>query len=85
MWEHTRGVQVKSGIYIDSHLERCVLIQKAELYTSGKYQNWNFKNISYRPTLAMEDFSIHLWERSRGVQVNSGMYIDSHTERCVLV
>ena len=36
---------MKSGMYIDSHLERCVLVHTAELYTSGKYLNWNFKNI----------------------------------------
>ena len=48
---------MKSGMYIDSHLERCVLIQTAGLYTAGKYLNWNFKNLYYRPTLAMENFS----------------------------
>ena len=34
---------MKSGMYIDSHLERCALVQKAELYTFGKYLNWNLK------------------------------------------
>ena len=34
---------MKSGMYIDSHLERCVLVQTAELCTSGKYLNWNLK------------------------------------------
>ena len=48
---------MKSGMYIDSHLESCVLVQTAELYTSGKHQNWNFKNLYYRPTLAMENVS----------------------------
>ena len=28
----TGGIEVKSGMYIDSHLERCVLVQKAEMY-----------------------------------------------------
>ena len=48
---------MKSALYIDSHLERCVLVQTAELYTSGNYLNWNFKNLYYRPTLDMENFS----------------------------
>ena len=30
-------VQVKSGISIVSHLERCLLFQTAELYSPGKY------------------------------------------------
>ena len=34
---------MKSGMYIDSHLERCVLVQTAELCTSGNYLNWNLK------------------------------------------
>ena len=34
---------MKSGMYIDSHLEWCVLVPTAELYTSGKYLNWNLK------------------------------------------
>ena len=28
-------VQVKSGMSIDSHLERCLLVQTAELYSLG--------------------------------------------------
>ena len=28
-------------MYIDFHLERCVLVQTAELYSPGKYMNWN--------------------------------------------
>ena len=32
-------VQVKSGMSIDSHLERCLLVQTAELYSPGKYVN----------------------------------------------
>ena len=35
--------------------------------------------------LAMEIFQIDLCGRTRTVEVNSGMYIDSHPERCVLV
>ena len=42
------GYQVKSGLYIDTHLERCALVQMARLHTLGKYVNWNFKNIIYR-------------------------------------
>ena len=34
---------MQSGMYIDSHLERCALVQTAGLYTSGKYLNWNLK------------------------------------------
>ena len=34
-------VQVKSGMSIDSHLESCVLVQTASLYSPGKYVNWN--------------------------------------------
>ena len=49
---------MKSGMYIDSHLERCVLVQAAELYTSGKYLNWNFKNLYYGPTLAISIVAI---------------------------
>ena len=37
----TGTVQEQSGVYIDSHLERCVLVQTAELYSPGKYVNWN--------------------------------------------
>ena len=32
----TGGVQVKPGMYIDSHLERCLLVQIAELCIPGK-------------------------------------------------
>ena len=34
---------VKSGMSMenDSHLERCLLVQTAELYSPGKYVNWN--------------------------------------------
>ena len=35
----TGTVQVKSGMSIDSHLERCLLVQTAELYSPGKYVN----------------------------------------------
>ena len=37
----TGTVQVKSGMSIDSHLERCLLVLTAELYSPGKYVNWN--------------------------------------------
>ena len=73
-------------VYIDSHLERCVLVQTAELYTPGKYLNWKLNFINCGPILAMENFSKSpVGPRTRGVQVKSGMYIDSHLERCVLV
>ena len=32
LWGCTGDVQVKSGVYIDSHLERCLLVQTGELY-----------------------------------------------------
>ena len=39
LYGRTRTVQVKSGMSIDSHLERCLLVQTAELYSPGKYVN----------------------------------------------
>ena len=39
----TGSVQVKSGMSIDSHLERCLLVQTAELYSPGKYGTARFK------------------------------------------
>ena len=44
-------------MYDDSCLLRCVLVPTAELYTIGKYLNWNLKNISYMPILAKGNFS----------------------------
>ena len=41
LYGRTGTVQVKSGMSIDSHLERCLLVQTAELYSPGKYVNWN--------------------------------------------
>ena len=51
-------------MYIDSHLERCILIQKGELYTSGKYLNWNLKLcpiciVSEIAKIAVEIFQSH--------------------------
>ena len=40
LYGRTGTVQVKSGMSIDSHLERCLLVQTAELYSPGKYVNW---------------------------------------------
>ena len=57
MCGHTGAVQVKSGMYIDSHLERCVLVQTAELYSPGKYVNWNFNFFNGGPMLAKENSS----------------------------
>ena len=39
LYGRTRTVQVKSGMSIDSQLERCLLIRTAELYSPGKYVN----------------------------------------------
>ena len=39
LYGRTGTVQVKSGMSIDSHLERCLLVQTAELYSPGKYVN----------------------------------------------
>ena len=36
-------VPVKSGMSIDSLLERCLLVQTAELYSTGKYVNLKFE------------------------------------------
>ena len=44
-------------MYIGSHLERCVLVQTAELYSPGKYENWNFNFFNGNPMLAMENYS----------------------------
>ena len=81
----TGTVQVKSGMYIDSHLERCLLVQTAELYSPGKYLNWNLNFFNGGPMLAMENSSKSLCDRTRAVQVKSGIYIDSHLEKYVLV
>ena len=67
---------------IDSHPESCVLVQTASPYSSGKYVNWN---LSLSCTLAMGILQGHLYGRTRTVQVQSGMSIDSHPESCVLV
>ena len=86
----TGTVQVKSGMSIDSHLERCLLVQTAELYSPGKYVNWNLSfcmgNSPYVFwSIAMENFQSDLSGRTGTVQVKSGMSIDSHLERCLLV
>ena len=44
-------------MYIDSHLERCVLVQTVELYSPGKYVNWNLNFFNGGPMLAMENSS----------------------------
>ena len=81
----TGTVQVKSGMSIDSHLERCLLVQTAELYSTGKYVNWNLSIFNGKPMIAMENFQSDLSGRTGTVQVKSGMSIDSHLERCLLV
>ena len=71
---------------IDSHLERCLLVQTAELYSPGKYVNWNLSIFNGKPMIAMENFQSDLSGPYPGtVQVKSGMSIDSHLERCLLV
>ena len=81
----TGTVQVKSGMSIDSHLERCLLVQTAELYSPGKYVIWNLSFFNGKPMIAMENFQSDLSGRTGTVQVKSGMSIDSHLERCLLV
>ena len=81
----TGTVQVKSGMSIDSHLERCLLVQTAELYSPGKYVNWNLSFFNGKPMIAMENFQSDLSGRTGTVQVKSGMSIVSHLERCLLV
>ena len=41
LYGRTGTVQVKSGMSIDSHLERCLLVQTAELYSPGSMLHWN--------------------------------------------
>ena len=66
-------------------LERCLLVQTAELYSPGKYVNWNLSFFNGKPMIAMENFQSDLSGRTGTVQVKSGMSIDSHLERCLLV
>ena len=35
------------------YLERCLLVQTAELYSPGKYVNWNLSFFNGKPMLAM--------------------------------
>ena len=79
----TAGVQVKSGLSIDSHLERCLLVQTAELCSPGKYVNWNSSFCMEIAILALENFQSDLSGRTGTVQVKSGMSIHSHLERCL--
>ena len=85
LYGRTRTVQVKSGMSIDSHLERCLLVLTAELYSPGKYVNWNLSFFNGKPMIAMQNFQSDLSGRTGTVQVKSGMSIDSHFERCLLV
>ena len=85
LYGRTGTVQVKSGMSIDSHLERCLLVQTAELYSPGKYVNWNLSFFNGKPMIAMENFQSDLSGRTGTVQVKSSMSIDSHLERCLLV
>ena len=85
LYGRTGTVQVKSDMSIDSHLERCLLVRTAELYIPGKYVNWNLSIFNGNPMIAMEKFQSDLYGRTGTVQVKSGMSIDSHLERCLLV
>ena len=86
LYVRTRTVQVNSGMSIDSHLESCVLVQTASLYSPGKYVNWNLSFFNGDPVYQLWGIlQGHLYVRTRTVQVNSGMSIDSHPESCVLV
>ena len=85
MCGRTGTVQVKSGMSIDSHLERCLLVQTAELYSPGKYVNWNFSFCMGNSDTSYGELQSDLSGRTETVEVKSGMYIDSHLERCLLV
>ena len=52
----TGTVRVKSGMSIDSHLERCLLVQTEELYSTGKYVNWNLSFFNGKPMKGVENF-----------------------------
>ena len=58
LYRRTGTVQVKSGVSIDSHLERCLLVQTAELYSPGKYVNWNLSFFNGKPMIAKEKFKV---------------------------
>ena len=64
LYGRTRTVQVKSGMSIDCHLERCLLVQTAELYSPGKYVNWNLSFFNGKPMIAMENFQSNLSGRT---------------------
>ena len=64
LYGRTGTVQVKSGMSIDSHLERCLLVQTAELYSPGKYVNWNLSFFNGKPMIAMENFQSDLYRSS---------------------
>ena len=66
-------------------LKGVFLVQTAELYSPGKYVNWNLSFFNGKPMIAMENFQSDLSGRTGTVQVKSGMSIDSHLERCLLV
>ena len=52
----TGAVQVKSGMHIDYHLQRCVMVQTAELYSPGKYLNWNLNFFQLRACVSYGEF-----------------------------
>ena len=62
---------------IDSHLERCLLVPTAELYSPGKYVNWNLSIFNGKLMIAMENFQSDLYGRTGTVQVKSGMSIEN--------
>ena len=59
--------------------------KRSELYSPGKYVNWNLSFFNGKPMIAMENFQSDLSCRTGTVQVKSGVSIDSHLERCLLV
>ena len=57
LYGRTGTVQVKSGMSIDSHLERCLLVQTAELYSPGKYVNCKFESSLVCPLIPILKWS----------------------------
>ena len=57
LYGRTRTVQVKSGMSIDSHLERCLLVQTTEMYSPGKYVNLKFEFFQWKAYDSYGEFS----------------------------
>ena len=54
LYGRTGTVQVKSGMSIDSHLERCLLVQTAELYSSAV---WTKRHLSRWESMDIPDLT----------------------------